>query len=188
MTVPSLISMGRHDTPIFPRQTIAWKQVQEIPFWRKIAVSLVFTAVLTGVVLRLYRALVLTSGPAESVLYLGGVFAIGTMLLLGGATLHLSHFTIRHWWWRAPAFAVVEFAAEMVTSLFLIWAGLEPFATGRAQIDDWWSDIATQTLAWRLVPISLYALFLAVIVYAVRMVVQRREDSREERAMQPRET
>lgn len=186
MPVPSLLFMGRPVTPIFPRETIAWKQVPGVPLWRKIAVSLVWTAVLTGVVVRLFRALVLTSGPTESVLYLGGAFAIGTILLLGGATLHLSNFTIRHWWWRAPAFAIVEFAAEMATSFALTWAGMEPLASGRAQLDDW-SGTANATFFWRVIPIALYALFLAVIVFAVRAVVQRREDSRETRALQPRE-
>lgn len=176
--------MGRPVTPIFPRETIAWKQLTGVPFWRKIAVSLVWTAVLTGIVVRLFRALVLISGPTESVLYLGGAFAVGTILLLGGATLHLSNFTIRHWWWRAPLFALVELAAEMLTSLALTWGGMEPLASGRAQMDDWLGT-ARATLWWRLIPISLYALFLAVIVFAVRAVVARREDPS---AMQPHES
>lgn len=171
--------MGKHDTPIFPRRTIAWKQVQNLSAWRKISISLVAMAVLTGVVLRLFRSLVLTNGPAESVLYLAAAVAVGAIVLLGALTLHVSNFTIRHWWWRAPLFGIVEFAAEMLTSYVLIMLGREPWgATGRAGMEDF-TRVASETFLWRMIPICAFALFLAVIVHAIRSVLAKREDSRD---------
>lgn len=171
--------MGKHDTPIFPRQTIAWKQVHNVSAWRKLTVSLAEMAVLTGVGLRLLRALAYTTGPAESFLYIGAVMALGVVILLGSTTLHLSNFTIRHWWWRAPLFAVVEAAAEMITSWILIRFAREPWgATGRASMDDF-VQIASDTFIWRFILICGFTLFLAVIVHSIRSVLAKREDSRD---------
>lgn len=171
--------MGARDTPIFPRQTIAWKQVQNLSRWRRLSISLVGMAVLTGVILRLFRSLALTHGPAESLLYLGAAGAVGTIILLGALTLHVSNFTIRHWWWRVPLFGIVEFVAEMATSFVLIKLASEPWgATGRAGMDDF-SRMASETFLWRMIPIATFALFLAVIVHAIRSVLAKREDSRD---------
>ena len=173
--------MGRHNTPIFPRETIAWKQVPEISTWRRIAVSLIEMAIITGIVVRLLRSLFLTQGPTQSILFFGLGLALSTIVLLGALTLHLSNFTVRHWWWRAPVFALVEWMAEMATSALLIWLGREPWgASGRAEMSDL-PSIAAGTFLWRFIPIVAFALFLALIVNAVRAVVQRREDSRERR-------
>jgi len=175
--------MGRPRTPIFPRETIAWKQVPEISTCRRIAVSLIEMAIITGVIVRVLRALFLTQGPTQSILFFGFGLALATIVLLGMATLHLSNFTVRHWWWRAPAFAIVEFLAEMATSALLIWLGREPWgASGRAEMSDL-PSIAAGTFLWRFIPIVAFALFLALIVNAVRAVVQRREDSRERRGV-----
>ena len=171
--------MGKHDTPIFPRQTIAWKQVQNLSSWRKFSISLVGMAALTGVTLRLLRALAYTHGPAESLLYIAAAIALGTIILLGALTLHVSNFTIRHWWWRVPLFGIVEFASEMLTSWLLIRFAQEPWgATGRATMADF-TRMAGETFLWRLIPICTFALFLAVIVHAIRSVLAKREDSRD---------
>jgi len=171
--------MGKLDTPIFPRQTIAWKQVQNISAWRKLTVSLVEMALLTGVGLRLLRALAYSHGPADSLLYIGAAIALGVVILLGATTLHLSNFTIRHWWWRAPLFAIVESTAEVLTSWVLIRFAREPWgATGRASMEDF-MQIAGATFIWRFILICSFALFLAVVVHAIRSVLAKREDFRD---------
>lgn len=171
--------MGHKDTPIFPRQTIAWKQVQNVSAWRKLTISLVEMAVLTGVGLRLLRALAYSHGPAESLLYIGAAIALGIIILLGSTTLHLSNFTIRHWWWRAPLFAFVEFAAEMITSWVLIRFAREPWgATGRASMEDF-ANMASETFLWRMIPICSFVLFLALVVHGIRSVLAKREDHRD---------
>ena len=62
-------------TNFFPRQTVAWK-LEEPPAFRRLTLSVVEMAVLTGVVLRLLRSIALTQGPADSWIYLGGAFAV----------------------------------------------------------------------------------------------------------------
>jgi hypothetical protein len=75
-------------TSFFPRHTVTWK-IEEPPAFRRLSLSLIEMAAITGVLLRLYRALALTHAPADSWAYLGGTFAIGAVFLLGMATLHL---------------------------------------------------------------------------------------------------
>src|SRR3954465_2583627 len=105
----------------FPRQTIEHRL--EEPNWaRKFSFSLGEMAVVTGVLLRVYRVFVLTHG-SNNWLYLGGVFVIGFGFLLGMLTAHLANYPLHQYLWRAPAFAAVEVAAEMVTSALLIYIG-----------------------------------------------------------------
>ena len=77
----------------------------------RMARSPVELALITGVVIRLFRAVVLTHGNATSG-YLFASFVLGTLFLLGMATLHLGRFPVREWPWRAPLFAVFETAGE----------------------------------------------------------------------------
>ncbi len=156
----------------FPRQTLSWK-VEEPPAFRRLTLSLVEMALLTGVVVRLYRSLVL-SYSADSWLYAGATAAFGALILFGMLAIHLANFPIRHWLWRAPAFAVAEVAAEMLTSLALIALHREPIGTARASMSDW-LPMATDTLLLRLVAIALFALVLAGVVQTVRYALIRRE-------------
>ena len=61
-------------------------------------------ALITGVIIRVFRAVVLTNGDATSS-YLVAALVLGTLFLLGMATLHLGRFPVREWPWRAPLFA-----------------------------------------------------------------------------------
>ena len=158
--------------PRFPRTTAQHRAIAPTSH-RRLALSIVEMAVLTGVALRLFRALVLTHGPGESLIYLGGMFALGAVAFFGMATLHLSNFTVRRWLWRVPAFALIESAAEMATSALLIALHREPLGTSRAEFADW-GRMAAGVVLVRLAALILFGLVLAGIVQLVRQVMARR--------------
>lgn len=156
----------------FPRQTVAWK-LEEPPAFRRLTLSLVEMALLTGVVLRLYRSLVLTHG-SDSPLYFGVTIVVGLLFVFGMVSMHLGNYPVRHWLWRAPAFAALEFAGEMATSLVLIALHREPLGTSRAEWHDW-PALAQGVLYTRVVAIVLFTLVLAAVVQTVRYFLLRVE-------------
>ena len=162
----------------FPRQTVAWK-LQETPGFRRLTLSLVEMAVLTGVLLRVYRALVLSWAGDGSWMYLGGTMALGILVLCGVATLHLGNYPVRQWLWRAPAFAALEAAAEMVTSLVLMALHRERIGSAAASFSDW-QELAARTLLFRVVIVLSFALALAGVVQLVRWFLIRRDKRAEE--------
>jgi hypothetical protein len=141
--------------------------VQEPQAFRKIARSPVELAAITGVLLRIFRALILTHGPVFSSIYLGSALAVGGVFLLTMATLHLGRLGVKEWPWRAAVFALVESGAEMATSLVLIALHREPWGTVRAEFQDW-QAMATGVLFWRLIAITAFALLLGLTVHFVR--------------------
>ena len=163
-------------TRFFPKHTVQW---EEPTILRRFSLSLWEVAVLTGITLRLYRALVITVGSASSWLWAGGTFAIGILLLCAAATVHLSNYPVQKWSWRAPAFAGIEVAAESLTALALIWLGREPLGSARAE----WADLLPMTLTtlWtRLFVVCGWALLLALMVWIVRRTILREEPVEEE--------
>jgi hypothetical protein len=152
----------------FPRQTVEW-HIQEPRAFRRLSLSLVEMALVTGVLLRVYRSWVLTHG-ATGWLIFGGSLVFGIIFLLFMTTAHLANFPIQKWAWRAPLFAVIECAGEMVTSLLLIWVGREPLGSVRAEFHDW-ASMAIGTLATRGLTIVVWTLLLAGIVQIVRRVM-----------------
>jgi hypothetical protein len=132
----------------------------------RIARSPVELALITGVIIRLFRAVVLTHGSATSS-YLGASLVLGTLFLLGMATLHLGRFPLREWPWRAPLFAVFETAGEMLVSLVLISLHREPWGTARAEFVDW-QAMATGVVFWRVLGVSVWALLLGLTVSFIR--------------------
>jgi hypothetical protein len=150
----------------FPTNTGFWK-LEEPPAFRRLSMSVWEMAAMTGVVMRLYRAFTLTHGPNGSWFYIATVVALGIILLLGMATLHLGNFTLRHWLWRAPLFGAVEAAAESLTSLALIALRREPLGASHAESADW-PGIAGSLLFWRVIGVSAFALLLAGVVQLVR--------------------
>ena len=140
--------------------------LEEPEAFARIARSPVELALITGVVIRLFRAVVLTRGPVSSA-YLFAALVLGTLFLLGMTTLHLGRFPVREWPWRAPLFAVFETAGEMAVSLVLISLHREPWGTARAEFMDW-QPMATAVLFWRLIGVCVWALLLGTTVQFVR--------------------
>lgn len=159
----------------FPVKTVAFK-LDDTRAFRRLAFSIVEMAVVTGVVLRVYRALALSvAGTNAALLVLS--FAIGFVVLFGMVTLHLGNFTIRRWAWRAPLFGFIEAAAESLTSLGLIAIHREPLGSARATFADW-PGMVGSIFSWRVASIVLFALVLAGVIQMARMAMGE-DDSRE---------
>lgn len=172
--LPPLVPERRR-TPFRPSE---WDLNEPASFTR-IARSPLELALLTGIVMRLFRAVVLTHGSPASPLYLGAALVAGTVFLLAMATLHLGRFPVREWPWRAGLFAVFETVGEMATSLLLIALHREPWGTARAEFTDW-QPMARGVFFWRLVAVLTFALLLGATVQLVRsrMLRQAEEDGR----------
>jgi Zn-dependent protease len=154
--------------PFFPHESQELRTIEPAAF-RRLSVSLLEIGLVTGVVLRLLRALAhSTSGWAYVT-----AWSVLLLLLLLMATAHLANFTVRQWLWRAPAFGAVEAAGEMLASALLIALGREPLGTARAGFGDW-PGIALTTVVSRVLAVSFWALLLAAVVVIVRRVVARR--------------
>ncbi len=149
-------------------------KVREPAAFTRLARSLIDMALVTGIVARLYRALVLSRSVDASGVFVAATLTIGALFLLAMATVHLSRFPIRNWLWRAPAFAALEGVSEMLASLVLIWLARESLGTGAAHFHDW-PGMALSTIAWRVITISLFSLLLAGVVKWVRFMVLRKE-------------
>ena len=158
----------------FPRSTVEWR-LEEPAAFRRLSLSLVEMAVLTGVALRLYRAILLSLAgePGWGVVAAG--IAVGVAFLVGMATLHLGNYPVHRWLWRAPLFGLVAALAEVATSLLLTLVGREPLGSGRAAMADW-SAMAVRVVLTRVVIVTLFALVLAGVVQVVRVWLLRRAD------------
>ncbi|MBM4193133.1 MAG: hypothetical protein FJ202_01965 [Gemmatimonadetes bacterium] len=158
----------------FPPTSIA-KRIERLPLARRFAASLPVMAVLTGVLLRLWRSYTLTHGSADSWAWIGGTFLVGAGFLCLMCALHLANFTLRHWFWRAPLFAIAESATEIAMSLALTTVNLEPLGAEMAAMSDW-IPTATRILAWRLGGLLIFSLVLGVVVWVVRRLLLASED------------
>jgi hypothetical protein len=165
----------------FPRQSIEWR-LEEPRAFRRISRSLVEMAVVTGVLLRVYRLLLLTHG-SNNWLYLGGTLALGLIFLIGMLTAHLANYPLRQYLWRAPYFALIEVASEMATSALLIAVHREPNGTVRAHWDDW-LGMGLNALLVRGLAILLWTAILAGVVELVRRTLVRDDEDLSERAAQ----
>jgi hypothetical protein len=153
----------------FPRKTVAWKLEEPAPL-RQLSLSLPYMALVTGVLLRLWRSYVLTHGAPDSWAWVGGTFLIGMAFLFLMVAIHLGNYTLRHWIWRAPIFAILEAGVEILMSLALTTFGLEPLGADRAELSDWLPE-SVRTLIIRLVGILLFVLVLAIVVSIMRRLL-----------------
>jgi hypothetical protein len=158
---------------LFPRNTVELHHLVEPKAFRRFSYSLPETAIVTGVLLRVFRSLVFTHG-SNNWMYVGGMLALGAVVLLGMTTAHLANFPLHRWVWRVPLFVLVEVTAEMVTSALLIVLGREPNGATSAHWDDWLA-LASGTLVVRSVAIIVWALLLAGVVQIVRTQLAREE-------------
>jgi len=163
--------IARQNSERLRQRLSAGLTLREPPAFSRLARSIVEMALVTGVVVRLYRAVVVTHASGLS---LGALFLAGAGFVLLMATVHLSRFPLREWIWRAPAFAALESGFESIVSLCLTAAHREPLGTGAATLRDW-PAIAGTILARHVIVISLFALVLAVIVKLVRYRLLKRE-------------
>ena len=148
-------------------------RVREPAAFARLAQSVVDMALITGVVARLYRAIILTRAGGGGGIYVAVTFTLGAIFLLAMTTGHLSRFPLKQWIWRAPAFAALAGVFEMLTSLALIAAGREPLGTGAATFGDW-PAMAARAIGWRILTISLFALILAGTVKWARFILLRK--------------
>jgi hypothetical protein len=123
-------------------------------------------ALLTGIVLRVLRALTFTHGHASWLFY-GAAFVAWAVILLGMATAYLANWTIRSWLWRAPLFALLETVGEMSTSLLLIAIRREAEGATRAGFHDW-PSMAFRAFLQSQVAIGIWAALLAGVIIFVR--------------------
>ena len=149
----------------FPQHSVEWK-LEEPAAFRRLSLSLFEMALLTGIVLRLLRALTFTHGRASWLFY-GAAFVVGLLILLGMTTAYLANWTLRSWVWRAPLFALVEVAGEMATSLLLIAIRREPEGAVRAEFHDW-PSMALRAFLQSELSICLWAALLAGVIMFVR--------------------
>lgn len=137
---------------------------------RRVSLSLPVMAILTGGGLRVYRAIVLQFGWSDSVYWIVGTFLAGAVFFYLMATLHLGNYPVKSWLWRAPLFALLEAATEIVVSLVLTVLGLEVVGSLGATIEDW-RNTSARILFFRLVGIPLFALILAAVSTVVRVAL-----------------
>jgi hypothetical protein len=160
----------------FPKQTLEFK-FEEPKAFRRISFSLIEMAVITGILLRVYRVVVLTHG-SNNWLYIGGTITLGVVFLLGMLTAHLANYPLHQYPWRGPAFALVEVVAEMTVSALLITVGHEANGTVRAHWDDW-IGLGLNALLFRGLAIVIWTLLLAGVIQIVRRVVHEDEEPAE---------
>lgn len=166
--------IARQNSERLRQRLSAGIRVREPAAFGKLARSLVEMALITGIVARVYRAMVLSRSSGASGGYIAVALTVGALFLLLMATLHLSRYRLRDWTWRAPVFAFTEGGFEMLTSLALIGMSREPLGTSAAHLRDW-PGMAIGTVGWRVFTISLFALLLAGVVKWVRYVLLRKE-------------
>jgi hypothetical protein len=156
----------------FPRDVIHWGEERLHPL-RAFAVRTLEPAGITGLVLRGYRAVVLTT--TSTVGWIGFVsgLTLGVVFLCAMLTWHLGNFPIKRWPLRAVAFIVIEVAAELGMSSVLIVLHRERVGSRVATWADWW-PMAGQTLIERGLVLTLFVLVLAASVQLVRRLLDTR--------------
>jgi len=157
----------------FPRDVIHWGEEQLHPL-RAFAVRTLEPAGITGLVLRVYRALVLGATASAGWMAFVGSLTVGVLFLCGMLTWHLANFPVKRWPLRVFAFIVIEVAAELGMSTILIGFGYERYGSRVATWNDWW-PMAGQTLFERGLILTLFALVLAASVQVVRRAFDKRE-------------
>ncbi|MBA3404977.1 MAG: hypothetical protein H0U13_09890 [Gemmatimonadaceae bacterium] len=165
--------IARDNSERLRRRLASGFKVREPAAFVRLAQSVFDMALITGIVARLYRAIILTREGGGGGLYIAITFTLGAIFLLSMTTGHLSRFPLKQWVWRAPLFAALVGAFEMLTSLALIAARREPLGTGAATFGDW-PTMAAYAIGWRVLTISVFALVLAGIVKWVRYLLLRR--------------
>ena len=144
------------------------------PLLQRLALNVVFMAMLTGIALRVYRNLILNYGWSDRWLWVAGTFLGQVAILLLLTTLYLGNYHAKSWLWRAPLFAAIVAATEVAVSYAMLRAGLERIGSLPATFADW-KGLAIRLITLRLTLIPLYALALAIVSTIVRWAILPRE-------------
>jgi hypothetical protein len=154
------------------RSTVVLSQmeIEEPGIIRKLSLNVLVMALITGASLRLYRAAILQFGWSNSWLWITGTFLGGVAILFLLTTLHIGNYPVRHWFWRAPLFAMLEAAVEIGVSLALTLSGLERIGSLTATIEDWQGSALRIALV-RVGGIIVFTLLLALVSTVVRLAI-----------------
>ena len=150
---------------LFPKHTALMRTHEESTALRRFSRSIAEMGLITGVLLRIFRSVVLTH--ATSGLWFVAMLTIAALFLVGMATAHIANYPLYRWVWRVPAFVALEVFGEMATSLFLIWLGREPYGAVRAHMIDW-PSLMIRSFLIRGAIIVAWSLILSAIVVIVR--------------------
>lgn len=157
----------------FPRHSIAWK-IEEPAAFRALTLSVIESGLLAGIVLRLVHALALGYIPEGRWVLSLVLDTLLYLTLFAAAAAHLANYPVRHWLWRAPAFALLAAAGSTATSAVLIAFHRERVGSARAN----WHNLASlgaDLVKFDLISVCLFGLLLAGVVQVVRSVLLRHE-------------
>ena len=137
--------------------------------------SLVPMALITGIVVHLYRVFVLAS-PTITFGWIS-LFLAGAgeyVLLLSLTTVYLGNHPVRQWIWRVPLFTVAEWLVEAAAVAVLIRVRFERIGSEQARAGDL-SSIVIDRLVWHGAAIITFSFILAVVVQTVRYALLKHE-------------
>jgi hypothetical protein len=160
-------------SPFFPESPFSGTRVDSLI--ARIPRSLIPMALLTGIVVHLYRVFVLAS-PTITFGWIS-LFLAGAgeyVLLLSLSTVYLGNHPVRQWIWRVPLFTVAEWLVEAVAVAVLIRVRFERIGSEQARRGDL-SSIVLDRLIWHGAAIITFSLILAVVVQTVRYALLKHE-------------
>jgi hypothetical protein len=137
--------------------------------------SLIPMALITGIVVHLYRVFVLASPTITFgwiTLFLAG--AGEYVLLLSLTTVYLGNHPVRQWIWRVPLFTAAEWLVEAAAVAVLIRVRFERIGSEQARVADL-SSIVIDRLVWHGAAIITFSFILAVVVQTVRYALLKHE-------------
>jgi hypothetical protein len=160
-------------SPFFPESSFTASRVDSA--LRRVPRSLIPMALITGIVVHLYRVFVLAS-PTITFGWIS-LFLAGAgeyVLLLSLTTVYLGNHPVRQWIWRVPLFTVVEWLVEAAAVAVLIRIRFERIGSEQARAGDL-SSIVIDRLVWHGAAIITFSFILAVVVQTVRYALLKHE-------------
>jgi hypothetical protein len=160
-------------SPFFPESPFSGPRMDSLI--ARIPRSLIPMALITGIVVHLYRVFVLAS-PTITFGWIS-LFLAGAgeyVLLLSLTTVYLGNHPVRQWIWRVPLFTVVEWLVEAAAVAVLIRIRFERIGSEQARAGDL-SSIVIDRLVWHGAAIITFSFILAVVVQTVRYALLKHE-------------
>jgi hypothetical protein len=160
-------------SPFFPERGFTAKRVDS--FIARIPRSVVPMAIITGLVVHIYRVFVLAS-PTITFGWIS-LFLAGAgeyVLLLSLSTVYLGNHPVRQWIWRVPVFLAIEWLVEAAAVAVLIRVRFERIGSEQARAADL-SSIIMDRLIWHGSAIIVFSFVLALVVQTVRYALLKHE-------------